>query len=87
MGKSAGYKLNLSSEVLLTSEAGERLAQKKNIRFEVGAAAGGTIVRVQPDVIKQTLLGIGTSFTESSAFVLAHLEPAAREELMNHIFF
>ena len=32
------------------------------------------------------LLGIGSSFTESSAFVLAHLEPDARRKLMREVF-
>lgn len=86
MNKPAGYKLSLSSEVLLTSEAGQRLAQQDNIKFKAGSGTAAVIVRVQPDVVKQTLLGIGTSFTESSAFVLAHLEPAARSEVMNQIF-
>ena len=34
----------------------------------------GNVIQIKPDSIKQTIDGIGSSFTESSAFVLAHLE-------------
>ncbi len=80
------YGLTSSSEVLLTSEAGDRLTSKENIIFKTGAADIGTVIRVHPDGLKQTLVGIGTSFTESSAFVLAHLKADARAEVMNNIF-
>ncbi len=80
------YGLTSSSEVLLTSEAGDRFASKENIIFKTGVADVGTVIRVHPNRLKQTLLGIGTSFTESSAFVLAHLEADARAEVMNNIF-
>ncbi|MCP4144474.1 MAG: glycoside hydrolase family 30 protein [bacterium] len=56
-----------------------------NIGFQSGTATGNTIT-IQPENIKQTIDGIGTSFTESSAFVLAHLEPSERRAVMNQIF-
>jgi glucosylceramidase len=74
-----------SLEVLLTSEAGDKLARQQNISFQAGETAG-TVVRIRPDIVKQTIDGIGTSFTESSAFVLAHLEPEQRQELMQRVF-
>ncbi len=79
------YRLTSSQEVLLTSEQGDRLASKSNIVF-INGKPKGNVIRIQPDVFRQTLIGIGTSFTESSAFVLAHLEPSAREEVMRNIF-
>jgi len=83
-------KLNISEltsslEVLLTSEAGDKVSAKENVHFHHGQAAG-TVVCIRPDVTKQTIDGIGTSFTESSAFVLAHLEPERRHEVMQGIF-
>jgi glucosylceramidase len=72
-------------EILLTSEAGEKLAAMDNVPFQAGVAEG-VVVTVHPDSIKQTIDGIGTSFTESSAFVLAHLEPATRREVMRQIY-
>ena len=79
------YGLTSSSEILVTSEQGDRLAVKSNIQFFDGQAAG-TVVHVKPDIRKQTIVGIGSSFTESSAFVLAHLDAGAREELMKRIY-
>jgi len=79
------YNLTSTSEVLLTSEAGDKIAQKKNVKFSEGAPEGNVIL-VRPDIIKQTLLGIGTSFTESSAYVLAHLDKTMRQDVMHKIY-
>ena len=72
-------------EVLLTSESGHKLASMEVVPFQTGSA-GGTVISVYPDSTKQTIDGIGTSFTESSAFVLAHLEPKRRQEVMREIY-
>ena len=80
------YGLIATSEVLLTSEAGDQLAIKDNIPFKTGSANADNVIRVHPELIKQTLTGIGTSFTESSAFVLAHLDADSREEVMRNIY-
>jgi glucosylceramidase len=77
--------LSSTSEILLTSEKGDRLASKKNVKFENGKA-NENVIHVLPDVLKQTLHGIGTSFTESSAFVLAHLGKSQRQEVMDRIY-
>ena len=79
------YKLAASAKVLLTSEAGDKIASKENVSFREGQAQGTRIV-IRPDVIKQTIVGIGTSFTESSAFVLAHLDKEQRLDVMNNIY-
>ncbi len=81
----AHYGLQTSSEILVTAESGERLAQSPNVTFSMGVAEG-TVIEVFPDRRKQTLLGIGSSFTESSAFVLAHLDPESRAEVMRRIY-
>ncbi len=72
-------------EVLLTSEAGDRIARVDGASFEPGSATG-TVIAVDPRVTKQTIVGIGSSFTESSAFVLAHLDPKLRQEVMRRIY-
>ncbi len=79
------YGITASAEILLTAESGEQQASQENVAFRDGEGAGVRIV-VQPDNIKQTIDGIGTSFTESSAYVLAHLEPAKRREVMELVF-
>jgi len=79
------YKLANTSEVLVTSESGDKIARKENVSFKQGHAQGNLIV-IRPDIVKQTIDGIGTSFTESSAFVLAHLDKDKRLEVMNKIY-
>ena len=74
-----------TSEILLTSEGGARQSLLENVPFRMGLAEG-TVISVFPDSTKQTIHGIGTSFTESSAFVLAHLEPQQRRELMQKVY-
>lgn len=80
------YKLKTSLEVLQTSRQGDRIAPKENVIFNKNALAEGGFIKVSPDIFKQVLSGIGTSFTESSAFVLAHLKPEQRAEVMHKIF-
>jgi len=79
------YGLSASTEIIVTSEAGDRLSGRDNVRFQDGRATG-TVIEIDPVVVRQTLVGIGSSFTESSAFVLAHLEPAVRAEVMRNIY-
>ena len=79
------YKITETMEILLTAESGEKLSRQDNIAFKKGYAHGSLIV-IRPDMVKQTIDGIGTSFTESSAFVLAHLDMRKRQEVMNEIY-
>ncbi|MEL7374511.1 MAG: glycosyl hydrolase, partial [Pseudomonadota bacterium] len=44
------------------------------------------MIEVWPDKTRQTIDGIGSSFTESSAYVLAHLEPERRRALMRALY-
>ncbi|RMF56632.1 MAG: glycosyl hydrolase [Calditrichaeota bacterium] len=79
------YQLKSTAKIIVTSEAGDKLAEKENVRFRYGEASGN-VIRIHPEGLKQTMDGIGSSFTESSAFVLAHLEKEARREVMEKIF-
>jgi glucosylceramidase len=79
------YQLSMTQEILLTSEAGDKIAPQQNLIFQQGTATGKVIV-VRPDIKKQKIIGIGTSFTESSAFVLAHLTKDKRAEVMENIY-
>ncbi|MGB5261824.1 MAG: glycosyl hydrolase, partial [Gammaproteobacteria bacterium] len=72
-------------EVILTAERGEKLSRQDNVSFNKGHSKGNLIV-IRPDIVKQTIEGIGTSFTESSAFVLAHLDKSTRQEVMHRIY-
>jgi glucosylceramidase len=79
------YGLSTSTEVIVTSENGDKLAKKSNVAFADGHASGTAIV-VDPEITKQTIVGIGSSFTESSAFVLAHLDQESRRKVMADIY-
>ncbi len=80
------YRLDTSAQVLQTSAAGDRLAEKEGISFRPGRLDGDASIRVSPEHARQTLLGIGGSFSESSAFVLAHLDAEQRDEVMTNLF-
>ncbi len=74
-----------SSEIVLTSSRGDRQTQQENVDFAAGQATG-VVLQVFPDQVKQTIDGIGSSFTESSAYVLAHLDSAKRKDVMQAIY-
>lgn len=74
-----------SQEVLVTSEQGDKLERKDNIYLSIGQTEG-LAVRIRPNRLKQKIEGIGSSFTEASAFVLAHLEPEQRQQVMQRAF-
>ncbi len=74
-----------TKKIYLTSESGDKIAEKENVNF-VSGNADGTVIKIYPDNVKQTIDGIGSSFTESSAYVLAHLDPDTRREIMEQLF-
>lgn len=78
-------KLIESVAVFVTSEQGHRIAKQDNITFQSGLAEGN-VLEIFPKHMRQTVFGIGCSFTESSAFVLAHLQPEQRIKVMDQIF-
>lgn len=84
-GCELGDKPLYTSEILLTSAEGDKLALQDNIAFKPGIAKEN-VITVLPDIKKQTMVGIGSSVTESSAFVLAHLDKQKRTEVMEKIF-
>ncbi|MBP1682766.1 MAG: glycosyl hydrolase, partial [Ignavibacteriaceae bacterium] len=79
-------KILVTKENLVTSEAGDKIAPKENISFIKGQVPKGNIIKIKPLITKQEIDGIGSSFTESSAFVLAHLDRKKRAEVMEKIF-
>jgi len=74
-----------TTQILVTSEAGDKLAPMENVSFHAGRASG-TVITIDPEATRQVVQGIGSSFTESSAFVLAHLAPDQRREVMENIY-
>jgi glucosylceramidase len=74
-----------TTQILVTSEGGACMDRMENVEFVDGTATG-TVIAVWPDSTKQIIHGIGTSFTESSAYVLAHLEKSQRRKVMRMIY-
>ena len=72
-------------EIVSTSESGDKLSLKDNVEFMQGHATRN-VIHVYPEHGRQTVHGIGVSFTEASAFVLAHLDTDARGKVMQDIF-
>ena len=79
------YDLSASTEVIVTSEGGDKLSLADNVTFADGQASGTAIV-VDPGIRKQTMVGVGSSFTESSAFVLGHLDAKIRQKVMADVY-
>ena len=74
-----------SRQVLVTFESGEVLAKKENIVFKKKEPVGLT-VSIDLENKRQTIDGIGSSLTESSAFVLASISPEKRKAVLEELF-
>ena len=75
----------MTRSVMLTAESGERITQQDALELKEGRASG-LVIEVFPEQKRQQIHGIGSSFTESTAFVLAHLEADVRKDLMQEVF-
>ena len=84
---SIDYGITSTTQILVTSESGDKLAVKSNIEFKPATSTEQqTVLVIKPEIVKQTITGIGSSFTESSAFVLAHLETEQRDKIMQDVY-
>jgi glucosylceramidase len=83
--KNDSYNIEKTDQIIVTSEAGAKLQEINNTGF-VNGKAKGNVINIFPDSLRQTMDGIGTSFTESSAFVLAHLDVEKRRDVIENIF-
>jgi glucosylceramidase len=72
--------------VIQTSRAGDKLKTVLNGDLSVAGAVEAPIIELDPDRKFQTLVGIGGSFTESSAHVLSQLSPAQRDKVIKAYF-
>ncbi|MBR3407731.1 MAG: hypothetical protein IKG86_02685 [Paludibacteraceae bacterium] len=78
-----------SSQVWLTSEAGDKCAEQEAVVFtkaNANANANANAFTIHPDDRRQTIDGFGGSLTESSAFVLACLSPEQRAAILQELF-
>src|SRR6516162_2361072 len=70
--------------VYLTSQAGDRIAEKPSIRFGKGGVSGG--FNIDDKVHDQTIVGFGASFLESGAICLNSLGGPRQEEVLRALF-
>lgn len=70
-------------EIYQTTRAGDRLA--KVVELPGGSPVAYSL-DIDPTVTHQVLVGVGGSFTESSAQALSELSPATRREVLNQCF-
>jgi glucosylceramidase len=84
-GWAAATKSPKVIELVQTSAAGDKLRSLPAPAFVAGRAAG-VVVRVEPQRTRQTIEGIGGSLTESSAYVLAQLPAARKDEILDAFF-
>ncbi|MBQ6790366.1 MAG: hypothetical protein IJP76_02820 [Paludibacteraceae bacterium] len=73
-----------STVVWLTSEAGDKCAEKQSVVFHEGASDEAFVVDINDR--RQTIDGFGGSLTESSAFVLASLSPEQRQAILEELY-
>ena len=73
-----------STHVWVTSEAGDKCAEKETVVFHKGTAENAIVVN--PEEQRQTIDGFGGSLTESSAFVLACLQPEQRQAILEELY-
>ena len=73
-----------SSHVWLTSEAGDKCAEKEAVVFKKANAENAVVIN--PSETRQTIDGFGGSLTESSAFVLACLPVEKRQAVLEELY-
>lgn len=86
-GGSAGAPISAHSiTVYTTSAAGEKLAVTHPADLGAVTQPTAAVIRVDLAAPRQTIVGFGGSFTESSAAVLAKLTPEKRKEVLTAYF-
>ncbi len=74
------------AKIIQTSKAGDKLADKGTIELSNESASNTEVIKLNPEQKFQEILGIGGSFTGSSAYVLNRLSKEKREEVIKAYF-
>jgi glucosylceramidase len=74
------------AKVIQSSRDGDKLAEKGIFVFSSETDADVPVIQIQPDKIFQKIIGIGGSFTQSSAYVLNQLSKEKRDEVIRAYF-
>ncbi len=75
-----------AATIIRTSRAGDRRAVSEAPPFVPAADTDLPVLELHPEQRFQTLVGIGGSFTESTAHVLSRLNPALRDSVIRAYF-
>lgn len=75
-----------SAKIVQTSRAGDKLALKDSLSLSEKSDAKSTVIKLNPDIKYQEILGFGGSFTESSAYLLNKISNEKREEVIKAYF-
>ena len=75
-----------TATIIQTSKSGDKLTEKRKIEFNAGQPLPGLGIILNPAKKFQEIVGIGGSFTESSAQALQRLSPDKRTEVINAYF-
>ncbi len=73
-----------TTQVWITSAAGDKCAEAEGVRFAKGTADNAFVIRT--DEQRQAIDGFGGSLTESSAFVLACVSPEQRQAVLEELY-
>lgn len=73
-----------TTQVWLTSAAGDKCAEAEGVCFAKGTADNAFVIRT--DEQRQSIDGFGGSLTESSAFVLACVSPEQRQAVLEELY-
>jgi glucosylceramidase len=73
-------------QVIQTSQAGDKLAQKPSLAFINDDGAALPTVTVNASTTYQSIVGFGASFTETATSVLANSTAAKRAQVLNAFF-
>lgn len=77
---------NLEATVIQTSRSGDKLKVQQAGEFRKASNTPAPVIELFPEEKFQTLVGIGGSFTESTAHVLQQLSPIKRKQVIDAYF-
>jgi glucosylceramidase len=72
--------------IYVSSEAGDRLAAKPQLRFEPGSDSGSAGFEIDDSIVFQRMDGFGASLLEAGLMVLNDLAPADQESVLRALF-
>jgi glucosylceramidase len=85
-GQNSQIKDYKTAKVFQTSKSGDKLSFRGSLSLSMSKDTEGSVISVFPEATYQQIVGIGGSFTQSSAFVLNKLSSKKRKEIIDAYF-